>query len=88
MNVLINTAKLPTDLFMFSLLAIISIALRCGVIPGGQASTRTFTVIGFTLPVAMVYTGDSTISTQVFGIATNKGGAQVLVNRLLMQVVS
>ncbi|KAJ1363580.1 hypothetical protein KIN20_023479 [Parelaphostrongylus tenuis] len=40
----------------------------------------------FTLPVAMVYTGDSTISTQVFGTANNKGGDQALVNCLVMQV--
>ncbi|KAJ1359150.1 hypothetical protein KIN20_017807 [Parelaphostrongylus tenuis] len=72
---------------MSSLLAIISIALECGVIPAGQASTWIFIVNGFTLSVAMVYTGDSTISTQPFGIATNKRGAQTLVNRLVMQVV-
>ncbi|KAJ1370175.1 hypothetical protein KIN20_031845 [Parelaphostrongylus tenuis] len=39
------------------------------------------------LSVAVVYTGDSTISTQLFGIAANKRGAQVLVNRPVMQVV-
>ncbi|KAJ1359707.1 hypothetical protein KIN20_018490 [Parelaphostrongylus tenuis] len=36
MNVLINISKFPTDLFMSSLLAIISIELECGVIPAGK----------------------------------------------------
>ncbi|KAJ1366309.1 hypothetical protein KIN20_026940 [Parelaphostrongylus tenuis] len=55
--------------------------------PAGQANTRIFTVTGFTLPVAMVYTGEATVSSQVSGIASNKGGAQTLVRRLVMQAV-
>ncbi|KAJ1361396.1 hypothetical protein KIN20_020636 [Parelaphostrongylus tenuis] len=51
------------------------------------ASIRTFTVSGFTLPVALVYNEGSTISAWVPGIATSKGGAQALVQRLLMQTV-
>ncbi|KAJ1365410.1 hypothetical protein KIN20_025700 [Parelaphostrongylus tenuis] len=44
---------------MISLLAAISAVQGCGVIPMGQASTRTFNVTGFTLPVAMVYSPHS-----------------------------
>ncbi|KAJ1373961.1 hypothetical protein KIN20_036523 [Parelaphostrongylus tenuis] len=40
-------ARTPkTCLFAISLLATISTALGCGVIPSGQASTRNFTVSG------------------------------------------
>ncbi|KAJ1368335.1 hypothetical protein KIN20_029447 [Parelaphostrongylus tenuis] len=42
---------------MILLLTTISIALGCGVTPAGQTSTRSFTVSGFTLNVAMAYAG-------------------------------
>ncbi|KAJ1365399.1 hypothetical protein KIN20_025688 [Parelaphostrongylus tenuis] len=80
-------ARLATNLFMVSLLARISTAYGCGVMPVGQTSTRTFTITGFTLPVAMVYSGDPAISAQVRGIATSKEGAQAFILRLIMQTV-
>ncbi|KAJ1371954.1 hypothetical protein KIN20_034002 [Parelaphostrongylus tenuis] len=48
-----NMARFPTFLI---LLISISVVLGCGVMPQGQATTRNFTVSGFTLPVAMVFT--------------------------------
>ncbi|KAJ1361398.1 hypothetical protein KIN20_020638 [Parelaphostrongylus tenuis] len=80
-------ARPPGDSFMISLLAVISAVTGCGVMPAGQMSTRTFTVSGFTLPVAMVYSADSAVSARVPGIATSKGGAQAFVQRLVMQTV-
>ncbi|KAJ1371211.1 hypothetical protein KIN20_033118 [Parelaphostrongylus tenuis] len=86
MSILTNSVRSATDLFMFSLLAAISTVLRCGVMPAGQSSSRPFTVGGFTtLPVAMVYTELTDVSSQVAGIATSKGGAQAFVSRLVMQ---
>ncbi|KAJ1366674.1 hypothetical protein KIN20_027410 [Parelaphostrongylus tenuis] len=75
------------DLFMILLLVIVSTVLGCGVMPAGQASTRSFSVTGFTLPVNMVYTGKPEISARVPGIATNIGSAQAFVSRLVMQTV-
>ncbi|KAJ1357722.1 hypothetical protein KIN20_015918 [Parelaphostrongylus tenuis] len=72
---------------MISLLATISTAFGCGVMPAGQMSSRTFTVSSFTLPVAMAYTEMNDVSAQVPGIATSKGGAQAFVQRLVMQTV-
>ncbi|KAJ1353353.1 hypothetical protein KIN20_009963 [Parelaphostrongylus tenuis] len=72
--------------FSISLSAIISIAMGCGVMPAGQASTRTFTVSGLTtLPVAMAYTDKPDVAAQVRGISTSKDGAQAFVSRLVMQ---
>ncbi|KAJ1369378.1 hypothetical protein KIN20_030819 [Parelaphostrongylus tenuis] len=70
---------LPTNLFMISLLAAISAVQGCGVIPMGQANTRTFNVTGFTLPVAMVYSFAPDVQAPVPGIASNEGGAQTFV---------
>ncbi|KAJ1351640.1 hypothetical protein KIN20_007737 [Parelaphostrongylus tenuis] len=54
MNIPINMARHPTETFLISLLATISISCGCGVMPAGQASTRPFTVTGLTtLPAAM-----------------------------------
>ncbi|KAJ1371380.1 hypothetical protein KIN20_033323 [Parelaphostrongylus tenuis] len=81
-------AKLPINFFMISLLATVSRVLGCGVVPAGQASTRTFTVRGFTtLPVTMVYTGKPEISTKVSGIAHDRVEAQGFVQRLVEQTV-
>ncbi|KAJ1347576.1 hypothetical protein KIN20_002670 [Parelaphostrongylus tenuis] len=58
---------------MISLLAAFSTVLGCGVIPAGQASTRTLTVTGLTtLPVAMVYTMIAENSARIPGIATSE----------------
>ncbi|KAJ1372241.1 hypothetical protein KIN20_034339, partial [Parelaphostrongylus tenuis] len=59
----------------------------CGVVPAGQASTRTFTVTRFTLPVAMVHTEDVAIRARLSNIASSRGAVQALVNRLVMQTV-
>ncbi|KAJ1367924.1 hypothetical protein KIN20_028952 [Parelaphostrongylus tenuis] len=70
---------------MISLLAAISTVFGCGVMPAGQASSRTFTVTGFTLPVSMVYS--STASIQNPGIATSEAGASGFVQRLVFDVL-
>ncbi|KAJ1354298.1 hypothetical protein KIN20_011181 [Parelaphostrongylus tenuis] len=71
------------------LVAAISTAFGCGVIRAGQASTRNFTVTGFTtLPAPLVYAGMPAVSPQIPGIAANKQGAQAFVSRLVMQTVS
>ncbi|KAJ1359952.1 hypothetical protein KIN20_018787 [Parelaphostrongylus tenuis] len=69
------------------MLATISTVFGCGVMPAGQASTRTFTVTGFTtLPVTMVYT--SVVNSVGHpGIATSEAGARGFVERLVMQTV-
>ncbi|KAJ1366673.1 hypothetical protein KIN20_027408, partial [Parelaphostrongylus tenuis] len=55
--------------------------------PAGQASTRSFTVTGFSLPVAMGYTDIPAVSARVPGIAVSTGSAQAFVSRLVMQTV-
>ncbi|KAJ1361975.1 hypothetical protein KIN20_021373 [Parelaphostrongylus tenuis] len=81
-----NIARSSIDLFMLSLLASMSV-LGCGVLPAGQGSTRTFTVTGFSLPVAMAYSENSAVSTRFSGIATSEAGAKGFVERLVMQTV-
>ncbi|KAJ1369607.1 hypothetical protein KIN20_031096 [Parelaphostrongylus tenuis] len=72
---------------MISLLVTISPVLGCGLMPAGQASTRTFTVTAFTtLPVAMVYTSAAN-SVKVSGIPTSQAAAKAFVERLVMQTV-
>ncbi|KAJ1369660.1 hypothetical protein KIN20_031172 [Parelaphostrongylus tenuis] len=88
MKLLTKLTRLPTDAITLSLLATISVVLGCGVIPAGQASTRTLNVTGFTtLLVAMAYTENTAVSAQVPGIARSKGGAQAFVQRLVMQTI-
>ncbi|KAJ1365825.1 hypothetical protein KIN20_026265 [Parelaphostrongylus tenuis] len=81
-------ARFSMDSLMIALLATISAVLGCGVMPASQASTRMFTVTGFrTLPVAMVYTSSTTVSSRVVGIATSEAGAKGFVQLLVMQAV-
>ncbi|KAJ1359375.1 hypothetical protein KIN20_018083 [Parelaphostrongylus tenuis] len=87
MNILKTMPNLRTGLFMILLTAILSIVSGCGVVPAGQASTRIFTVTGFTLPVAMVHTGDTALRARLSNIASSRGAVQALVNRLVMQTV-
>ncbi|KAJ1361504.1 hypothetical protein KIN20_020774 [Parelaphostrongylus tenuis] len=82
-----NTLRHSTGLSITSLLTTISIVLGCGVLPAGQSSTRTFTVTGFSLPIAMVYTENTGESARVSGIASSKAGARAFVQRLVMQTV-
>ncbi|KAJ1363235.1 hypothetical protein KIN20_023057 [Parelaphostrongylus tenuis] len=79
-------ATLPTDSLMNSVLTITAV-WGCGVMPPGQARSRSFTVTGFTLPVNMVYSTDPSTRVEAFGIAASKDAAQTLVSRLLMQTV-
>ncbi|KAJ1351920.1 hypothetical protein KIN20_008097 [Parelaphostrongylus tenuis] len=81
-------ARLLTSPFIISLLVTISTVLRCRVISAGQATTRTFTVTGFTLPVAMSYTDMPVVSARVPGIAPDKSAAQAFVSHLVMQTMS
>ncbi|KAJ1367765.1 hypothetical protein KIN20_028750 [Parelaphostrongylus tenuis] len=87
MNIIETMPNHLTGHFIISLTAIISVVSGCGVMPAGQVSTRIFTVTGFTLPVAMVYTGDAAIRAQLSNIASSRGAAQASVNRLVMQTV-
>ncbi|KAJ1348014.1 hypothetical protein KIN20_003222 [Parelaphostrongylus tenuis] len=82
-----DMARVPIDSFMILVLVTITTALGCGVIPSGQASTRNFTVTGFTLPVNMVYSSDANIRVKASGIAASKEAVQTFVSRLLMQTV-
>ncbi|KAJ1356603.1 hypothetical protein KIN20_038404 [Parelaphostrongylus tenuis] len=70
---------------LVSLLATCSAVLGCGVMPQGQERSQSFTVSGFTLPVAMVYS--TTPKPQVPGIATSRDAANSVVSRLVMQTV-
>ncbi|KAJ1358162.1 hypothetical protein KIN20_016493 [Parelaphostrongylus tenuis] len=79
--------RLSYDTFMIAMLAIISTAFGCGVMPAGQISTRSFTVSGFTLPVAMAYSTDVVVRNQVSGIAESQERARAIVERLVSQTV-
>ncbi|KAJ1366781.1 hypothetical protein KIN20_027542 [Parelaphostrongylus tenuis] len=70
---------------MISLLTTISAVFGYGVMPA--VSTRNFTVTGFTLPVAMVYSTAHSVQSQVPGIATSEAGAAGFVQRLVMRTV-
>ncbi|KAJ1361491.1 hypothetical protein KIN20_020754 [Parelaphostrongylus tenuis] len=71
-------AKPAVNSLMLSLLATILTVLGCGVMPAGQVSTKTFTVSGFTLPIAMAYSTAADVQAQVPGIASSDGGFDVL----------
>ncbi|KAJ1350195.1 hypothetical protein KIN20_005928 [Parelaphostrongylus tenuis] len=66
--------------YAISVLAIISTAFGCGVMPSGQVSTRPFTVTGFTtLPLPMIYSSATNIAFP--GIAPNEAAAKGFVER-------
>ncbi|KAJ1358577.1 hypothetical protein KIN20_017044 [Parelaphostrongylus tenuis] len=70
------------------LLVSISTAFGCGVIPGGQTNTRTFTASGpSNLPVIAVYTNNNAVSALIPGIATSENAVQALAQRFAMQTV-
>ncbi|KAJ1346489.1 hypothetical protein KIN20_001279, partial [Parelaphostrongylus tenuis] len=88
MIILTNKAGPSSALFMILLLVSISAVLGCGVIPGGQTGTRTFTASGPSdLPVIAVYTENKVFSTLYPGIATSKDAVQAFVQRFVMQTV-
>ncbi|KAJ1358585.1 hypothetical protein KIN20_017053 [Parelaphostrongylus tenuis] len=73
---------------MILLLVSISTVFGCGVIPGGQTSTRTFTASGpSNLPVIAVYTNNNAVSALIPGIATSENAVQALAQRFAMQTV-
>ncbi|KAJ1363984.1 hypothetical protein KIN20_023965 [Parelaphostrongylus tenuis] len=78
-------ARLPT--ILISLSAIFAAVFGCGVIPQGQARAWSFTVSGFSLPVAMVYSTTPAVPPRVPGISTSQEAASSFVSRLIMQTV-
>ncbi|KAJ1359085.1 hypothetical protein KIN20_017712 [Parelaphostrongylus tenuis] len=88
MIILTNKAGPSSAPFMILLLVSISAVFGCGVIPGGQTSTRTFTASGSSnLPIIAVYTDSKVVSALVPGIATSKNAVQALAQRFAMQTV-
>ncbi|KAJ1367824.1 hypothetical protein KIN20_028819 [Parelaphostrongylus tenuis] len=88
MIILTNKAGPSSAPLMILLLVSISTVFGCGVIPGGQTSTRTFTASGpSNLPIIAVYTDNNVISTLFPGIATSKEAVQALAQRFAMQTV-
>ncbi|KAJ1361501.1 hypothetical protein KIN20_020769 [Parelaphostrongylus tenuis] len=88
MIILTNKTGPSSAPFMILLLVSISTVFGCGVIPGGQTSTRYFTARGpSNLPIIAVYTENSVVSALVPGIASTKGAVQALAQRFAMQTV-
>ncbi|KAJ1357663.1 hypothetical protein KIN20_015849 [Parelaphostrongylus tenuis] len=88
MIILTSKIGLSSVPFMILLLVSISTVFGCGVIPGGQTSTRTFTASGpSNLPIIAVYTDKSEISAVIPGIATSKDAVRALAQRFTMQTV-
>ncbi|KAJ1347676.1 hypothetical protein KIN20_002803 [Parelaphostrongylus tenuis] len=88
MIILTNKRGPSSAPFMILLLVSISTVFGCGVIPGGQTSTRTFTASGPTnLPIIAVYTNNNAFSAQFPGIATSAGAVQALAQRFAMQTM-
>ncbi|KAJ1368908.1 hypothetical protein KIN20_030266 [Parelaphostrongylus tenuis] len=77
MKILSNTARLPTNPLTISLLAAISTALGCGVMPPGQGVCLLLWFILRSL----------TFLAQVPGIANSEAAAKGFVERLVMQTV-
>ncbi|KAJ1357647.1 hypothetical protein KIN20_015833 [Parelaphostrongylus tenuis] len=76
------------DPFVISLLATISTVFGCITIPTGQAKAVNFTVTGFTLPVAMVYSEKPEDLVKHPGIASSKKVAWTFVKRLVKQTAT
>ncbi|KAJ1354062.1 hypothetical protein KIN20_010872 [Parelaphostrongylus tenuis] len=87
MDVRAKIASHLIGLFMLLLLDTISTVLGCGIMPAGQVRTKSFTVTGFTLPTAMVYSGNAAVAARFPGVASTQAGAQGFVQRLVMQTV-
>ncbi|KAJ1353590.1 hypothetical protein KIN20_010244 [Parelaphostrongylus tenuis] len=60
----------------------------CSTILSGQGSTADFKVIGFTLPVAMVFSTKPYVPIRVPGISTDKDLAKKFVNNQIKNAVS
>ncbi|KAJ1367823.1 hypothetical protein KIN20_028818 [Parelaphostrongylus tenuis] len=88
MIILTNKTGSSSAPVMIFLLVSVSTVFGCGVIPGGQTSTRTFIASGpSNLPIIAVYTENSAVSAIVPGIATSKEAVQALAQRFAMQTV-
>ncbi|KAJ1365532.1 hypothetical protein KIN20_025894 [Parelaphostrongylus tenuis] len=85
MNSFTNSVNFITLLVL--LLATVAAVFGCGVLPLGQGRSTSFTVSGFTLPVAMTYTSIPDVSARVPGIAATREAANSFVSRLVMQTV-
>ncbi|KAJ1347752.1 hypothetical protein KIN20_002900 [Parelaphostrongylus tenuis] len=70
------------------LLSTILAVLGCGVMPQGQATTRNYSLRGFTLPVNMVFTASAGAPVQFSGIAATSDAAKSFVSRLVLQTVT
>ncbi|KAJ1363651.1 hypothetical protein KIN20_023566 [Parelaphostrongylus tenuis] len=76
-------------ILLIPLLITVTAVLGCRVTPQGQGNTitRNFTVGGFRLPTAMVFTTSASAPTQLpGGIASTSEGAKSFVSRLVMQM--
>ncbi|KAJ1366115.1 hypothetical protein KIN20_026710 [Parelaphostrongylus tenuis] len=87
MTIITYMARFLMNPTMTSLLVTIATVFGCGVMPAGQASTRTFMVRGFTLPVSMVYSTAPSVRARFPGIAFSEEGAKAFVRRIVMQTV-
>ncbi|KAJ1363835.1 hypothetical protein KIN20_023782 [Parelaphostrongylus tenuis] len=88
MIILTNKTGSSKPPFMILLLVSISTVFGCGVIPGGQTSTRTFTASGpSNLPIIAVYTNNNAVSALIPGIATSENAVKALAQRFAMQTV-
>ncbi|KAJ1358743.1 hypothetical protein KIN20_017243 [Parelaphostrongylus tenuis] len=77
----------PANPSAISLLATFSAVLGCGVMPARQVGIRTFTVTGFTLPVAMVYSTEPTIQAQVFDVLESQARSALLPDAVLSAIL-
>ncbi|KAJ1367830.1 hypothetical protein KIN20_028826 [Parelaphostrongylus tenuis] len=88
MIIVSNKAGPSSAPVMISLLVSISTVFGCGVMPGGQTSTKTFTASGpSNLSVIAVYTDNNAVSTQFPGTTTSAGAVQAFAQRFAMQTV-
>ncbi|KAJ1354083.1 hypothetical protein KIN20_010897 [Parelaphostrongylus tenuis] len=88
MIILTNKAGPSSASFMILLVVSISTVFGCGVLPGGQTSTRTFTASGpSNLPVIAVYTDNNAVPALIPGIATSAGAVQAFAQHFAMQTV-
>lgn len=62
---------------------------ECGAPPVElvTASTRTFNITGFSLPVPMAYSKETNVRAQVAGISRSADGVSAFVSRVVMQTV-
>ncbi|KAJ1348665.1 hypothetical protein KIN20_004017 [Parelaphostrongylus tenuis] len=88
MNILTNMIRHATGPIIILLVATISTVLGCDVMPPIQGSSRMFTAIGFTLPFAMAYAANPTVSTKLHNIQASEAAGQGFVRRLVMQTLS